>query len=188
MPVPQAPYRVALGEYGGDQSWIIQSRKGLIWQNIPDDLSGLLKTIGSTSILDFSLGSGGRYYVKYLAAGLEKRKLSKYLWREIGQDPNSQLDRLTLGPDGQYWGVRRDVGSCSYFAGAEYCGAFLRRFNAKLNMVDSYDEYDFVALGFEGDWAFGVDGRVEQRGSNLMRNRISIARKSGKGILVRLAP
>lgn len=41
--------------------------------NIPDDLSSLLRTVGAPNLLDFSLGSGGRYYVKYIAEGREKR-------------------------------------------------------------------------------------------------------------------
>lgn len=106
------------------------------------------------------------------------------MWREIGQDPNSQLDRLTLGPNGQHWGVRRDVGSCTSFADVDDCGSFMRRFYPKMDLVDSYDEVDFVALGVDGDWAFAVNGRVEYRGSNLLRNRITEGRRSGKTIMV----
>lgn len=176
-------YRVALGEYGGEDSWIVQSGKGLVWANVPDELSSLLRTIGTRNLLDFSLGSDGRYYVKYLAAGREKRKLSKYMWREIDQDPNTQLDRLTLGPNGQHWGVQNNGGSCVYFADVDDCSSFLRRFSPKVISIESYDEIEFVALGVDRDWAFAVNGRVEYRGSNLLRNRLLAARRSGKKVL-----
>lgn len=107
------------------------------------------------------------------------------MWREIDQDPNTQLDRLTLGPNGQHWGVRSDAGSCVYFADVDDCGSFLRRFYPKIDLIDSYDEIDFVALGVDGDWAFAVNGRVEYRGSNLLRKRIVEGKQSGKTILVR---
>lgn len=107
------------------------------------------------------------------------------MWREIGQGPNSQLDRLTLGSNGQHWGVRRDADGYDHFADVEDCGSFFRRFYPKTYLIDSYDEVDFVALGADGDWAFAVNGRVEYRGGNLLRNRIQAAHRSGKRILVR---
>ncbi|KAG9048911.1 hypothetical protein FS837_011725 [Tulasnella sp. UAMH 9824] len=73
MPVPKTHYRVALGEYGGQHSWVVQSAKGLEWNNIPGDLENLLRTIATHDVLDFSLGSKGRYYVKFLSGGREKR-------------------------------------------------------------------------------------------------------------------
>ncbi|KAG9048912.1 hypothetical protein FS837_011726 [Tulasnella sp. UAMH 9824] len=94
------------------------------------------------------------------------------------------MDRLTLGPNGQHWGVRSDADGCYYFADVDDCGSFFGRFYPKIDLIDSYDEVDFVALGADGDWAYAVNGRVEYRGGNLLRNRIQAARRSGKRILV----
>ncbi|KAG8940328.1 hypothetical protein FRC04_005426 [Tulasnella sp. 424] len=184
MPVPKSHYRVALGDYDDDDSWIIQSKKGLIWMNIPDALSSLLNRVPEEDILDFSLGSEGRFYIRYMDDGQEKRKLSKYLWEEMGQDHTVELDRLTLGPDGQYWGVRVDRdGFSRTFEQVDDSGAFGDRLVSKIDGIDYFGEIEFVALGANGDWAFGVNGRVECRGSNLLRKRITEGRKGGKTIL-----
>ncbi|KAG8954509.1 hypothetical protein FRC04_011837 [Tulasnella sp. 424] len=183
MPVPKTHYRVALGDYDDDHSWVVQSKKGLIWMNIPDALSSLLQRVPEADILDFSLGSEGRFYIRYLDDGQEKRKLSKHLWNEMGQDPNVELDRLTLGPDGQHWGVRVDRdGRCRTFEQVDDHGPFGHRLDSKIDGIDCFDDIEFVALGANGDWAFGVNGRVEYRGSNLLRNRITEGRKAGKTI------
>ncbi|KAG9009378.1 hypothetical protein FRB90_008373 [Tulasnella sp. 427] len=181
MPVPKAHYRVALGELDGDHSWIIQSSKGLTWNNIPDALASLLRRMSTRDILDFSLGSDGRFYIRYNVGGEEKRKLSKYLWDEIDQNPNVDLDRLTLGPDGQHWGVRLDRdGSCRSFERIYESESLSYRLDSKLDDIDSYDELDFLAIGADGDWAFGINGRVESRGGNYLRKQVAEARASGK--------
>lgn len=97
-----------------------------------------------------------------------------------------ELDRLTLGSYGQHWGVCVDQdGGRFTFEQVDYSGAFSHRLDSKFDVVDSFDEIEFVALGEGGDWAFGVNGRVEHRGSNSFRNCVSEGRRSGKIILVR---
>lgn len=111
-------------------------------------------------------------------------ELSKYLWNEIGQDPNTRLDRLTLGPNGQHWGVRDEDDSFCYFASVDQCGSFERKLNTNLQLFH-YHDFDFVALGEDGDWAFSVNGSSEQRCSNSLRKALLCAKRSNKRPLVR---
>lgn len=125
--------------------------------NIPDTLASLLDRVPPENVLDFSLGSAGSYYIRYLVDGQEKRskispakvlrpgaeprfalELSKYLWEEIDQDHNLELDRLTLGPDGQHWGVRVDRdGHRRAFGQVDYSRAFYRHLYTRINDVGS---------------------------------------------------
>lgn len=172
--------------------------------NLHDDLSSLLEGLLPSNVLDFSLGSGGSFYIKYLADGQEKRsevspkvpppcakthfalELSRRLWEEISQNPNVELDRLTLGPRGQHWGVRVDRdGRRRIFERVDRSGAFGRRLGSRIRGVDSFDEINFVTLGARGDWAFGVNGHVDYQGTKLFRKCVTDGQSMGKTILVR---
>ncbi|KAG8988695.1 hypothetical protein FRB90_002599, partial [Tulasnella sp. 427] len=73
MPVPGSHYRVALGEHNGDHSWVIHSAKGIKWQNVPQKLVTVLQGLSVNELIDFDLGTSGRWYVKYYQKGPEKQ-------------------------------------------------------------------------------------------------------------------
>ncbi|KIO27719.1 hypothetical protein M407DRAFT_23033 [Tulasnella calospora MUT 4182] len=183
MPTPKTHYRIALGENNYEHSWIIQSAKGIKWHNIPDELVTLLQDLSVNELLDFSLGLDGRWYVKYRQKGRETHELAPYLWKELGQGSNVKLDRLTLGPYADHWGVRRaEDGSLQPFSSIASADGFTRLLDSETLNDDENSKIDFVSLGFGGDWAFSINGHVEHRCGKPFQNRLADGQKSRKRV------
>lgn len=183
MPTPKTHYRGALGEHNDQHSWIIHSAKGIKWHNIPNELVTLLQKLSVNELLDFALGSGGRWYVRYRQKGPERQALSPNLWVELGQGSNVKLDRLTLGPDADHWGVQRAAGgSFQRFSSVGNRDRFTRLLDSKTENIKSNNQIGFVSLGHSGDWAFRVNGHVEHRCSKPFHNELTGGWKARKRV------
>ncbi|KAG8891874.1 hypothetical protein FRC01_014478, partial [Tulasnella sp. 417] len=142
--------------------------------NIPDELVTLLQKLSVNELLDFSLGSDGRWYVRYRQKGPEKHELSPYLWMDLGQGSNVKLDRLTLGPDAEHWGVHRAAdGSFERFSSVGNRAQFTQELDTKIQNIKSNNQIWFVSLGFSGNWAFSVNGFVRHRCGKPFHNQLA---------------
>ncbi|KAG8997537.1 hypothetical protein FRB90_012490, partial [Tulasnella sp. 427] len=174
MPTPRRHYRIALGEYNGDHSWVINSAKGIKWHHVPNELATLLQSLSANELLDFDLGTGGRWIVKYRKRGLEKQALSAGLLADLRQGANLKLDRLTLGPDSDHWGVRQTAdGSFERFLSVSNSGRFEKLLDSKTPAIKSNNQISFVSLGCNGDWAFSVNGHLEHRCGNPFQKELA---------------
>ncbi|KAG9044297.1 hypothetical protein FS837_008389 [Tulasnella sp. UAMH 9824] len=127
--------------------------------NVPDELVTILQKLSVNELLDFSLGSDGRWYVK-----CRQKELSPYLWMDLGQGSGIKLDRLTLGPDAEHWGVHKAAdGSFQHFSSVGTRDAFTQEFDSKVQNIQTNNQIWFVSLGFKGNWAFSVKGFVRHR-------------------------
>lgn len=157
--------------------------------------------------MDVSLGSAGRYYVKYRQDGIWKRsdsippvvlqrdqltslpELSRGLWAETEQNPDDVLDRLTLGPGTQHWGVMTLCKNDDEYWDrpfADTTALFRDHFRAQKKPGSGYDSVKFVALSDLGDWAFNIDGRVMSSGPRSFREAMKDAKDHGKEVWARL--
>ncbi|KAG8966064.1 hypothetical protein FRC05_002905 [Tulasnella sp. 425] len=183
MPTPATHYRIALGEHSGEHSWIIHSAKGIKWHNIPDELVTLLQKVAIDELLDYSLGSDGRWCVRYRLKGAERHELSPYLWMDLNQGAKVKLDRLTLGPDADHWGVyRASDGSFQTFSSVGTRDKLTRLLGWKTDKIESSNQIGFVALGFAGDWAFSVNGQAKYRCSKPFQKEFSDGLKAQKRV------
>lgn len=121
-------------------------------------------------------------YHRPLAKQYISTELSRGLWSEIEQDPTQLLDRLTLGGDGRYWGVMLTGTREEPFGNIG--GVFSAKFYAAVENFSSYEEVRFVALGCEGDWAFGDGSMTSIRGSASLGNAAKLAHQQNRAILV----
>ncbi|KAG9044298.1 hypothetical protein FS837_008390 [Tulasnella sp. UAMH 9824] len=181
MPTPSTHYRIALGENNGKHSWIIHSAKGIKWRNIPDDLVMLLQKLGIDELLDFSLGSDGRWYVRYRQNGPETYEISPYPLMELGQDSNVELERLALGPGVSHWGVYRTADGL-FQPFSSVTNRFSRLMDPEAEGRECSSQIDFISLGYGGWWAFGVNGRVEYRCGKPFRNILTNGQKAHKRV------
>ncbi|KAG9012303.1 hypothetical protein FRB94_006334 [Tulasnella sp. JGI-2019a] len=167
-----------MGEYDGSPSYIVQSGKGMIWLNIPDPLSSLLDRISDNSILDLSLGSEGRFYIKWKEAGKIRQRLSRGLWQTMDEDPNTPLDRLSLGVDDIFWGV------CS---GGEVIYRLELSFRGQISKaVSDYQirDFGFFSLGAEDTFCYDLAGTIYTRAKDpRLKRKIQAAKKAGKDII-----
>ncbi|KAG8950921.1 hypothetical protein FRC04_006985 [Tulasnella sp. 424] len=86
---------------------------------------------------------------------------------DLNQGSSVKIDRLTLGPDAEHWGVHRVAdGSFQRFSAAGNRDRFTRLLESRTDKIKSNSQIGFVALGFSGDWAFSVNGHIEQSISN----------------------
>ncbi|KAG8982225.1 hypothetical protein FRB90_006948, partial [Tulasnella sp. 427] len=162
MPPPRTPYRISLGEYNGQDSWVIQSAKGIKWHNVPIELIMVLQKLSVNELLDFDLGTSGRWYIKYRQKGPEKLELSAGLETELNQGPGLKLDRLTLGAGTDHWGVRKAAdGSFERFRSVGNRRKLETSLDDKTTAIKSNNQIAFVSLGHNGDWAFSVNWHVE---------------------------
>lgn len=74
------------------------------------------------------------------------------------------------------------------FADVDQSDSFMTRFDFNRGFVSLYDEFDFVSIGGHGDWAFGVNGKVEYRCCYGLGKKIVTARRKievgFRGILI----
>ncbi|KAG8906398.1 hypothetical protein FRB99_006993 [Tulasnella sp. 403] len=173
MPAPPVHYRLSLGDYGRSPSFIVQNSDGINWHNVPQALQSLLSKLSTKSLLDFSLGSAGRWYIKYLSEGAEKQELSYGLWETIKQNPAHTIDRLSLGSNGAFWGVMRipDEGLKEF----SYSAPTLRGLFETAGYYECQslfqDSSKHIALGHNG--AFAVQQRNGMRVNGVRRNLIA---------------
>ncbi|KAG9038590.1 hypothetical protein FRB95_000812 [Tulasnella sp. JGI-2019a] len=178
MPASSVHFRFAIGEYNWNESYVAQSSKGVIWLNVPDDLSNILRRIPCNDILDYSLGSGGKFYIKWKEGGVIQRKLSRGLWQAIDQDPNTSLNRLTLGAENIYWGVCNGA-DMFYLLESSFRGQI-----AKQGSIHSIQNFGFFSLGAEHTFCYNLAGTIYTRAKDTrLKNKIQAAKKSGKAIL-----
>lgn len=112
-------------------------------------------------------------------------ELSPYLWMDLGQGSNVKLDRLTLGPDAEHWGVHRAAdGSFERFSSVGNRDRFTRLLESKTDNIKSNNQIGFVSLGFNGDWAFSVNGHVEYRCGKPFQNELTGGWKVRKRVSV----
>lgn len=122
---------------------------------------------------------------------LHPSELSRNLWAEIGQDHNCILDRLTLGRDGQHWGVMTlhdDDEEERYeepFMNAST--SFEQNIRGQTRLLRNFNAVKFVALGGSGDWAYNVDGKVFYSGPPAFRRAMRQAQDRGRQVLVRVS-
>ncbi|KAG9012304.1 hypothetical protein FRB94_006335 [Tulasnella sp. JGI-2019a] len=178
MPASSVHFRFAIGEYNWNESYVAQSSKGVIWLNVPDDLSNILRRIPCNDILDYSLGSGGKFYIKWKEGGVIQQKLSRGLWQAIDQDPNTSLNRLTLGAENIYWGVCNGA-DMFYLLESSFRGQI-----AKQGSIHSIQNFGFFSLGAEHTFCYNLAGTIYTRAKDTrLKNKIQAAKKSGKAIL-----
>lgn len=104
------------------------------------------------------------------------------MWREIDQSPNVTLDRLSLGFEGQHWGLTILVDG-SEMPFADTYATFSSHFYGNTKRVLSYDKVKFVALGQLGDWAFNVDGKVYYSGPESFKKAMRRAKSAGREVV-----
>ncbi|KIO27725.1 hypothetical protein M407DRAFT_7152 [Tulasnella calospora MUT 4182] len=151
--------------------------------NIPDELVTLLQKLSVDELLDFALGSNGRWYVRYRQKGPDKHELSPYLWMDLGQGSNVKLDRLTLGPDADHWGVHRATdGSFQRFSSVGNRDKFTEGFDSRIANIKSNNQIWFVSFGFNGSWAFSVNGYVQHRCGKPFHNKLAGGWKAQKRV------
>ncbi|KAG8889071.1 hypothetical protein FRB98_005820 [Tulasnella sp. 332] len=179
MPAPYVHFRFAMGEYQGEPSYLVQSAKGLLWLNLPDELCGLLRRLPSGDICDFSLGSSGKFYIKWKEDGTMKRSLSRGLWQAINQNPNTLLDRLSLGAEDTHWGAT--VGGTKSFFLLELS---LRGQIIKAESAHRVQDFRFVSLGADSTYCYNLAGTISTRAKDpRLKAEIKAAKVSGRSIM-----
>lgn len=116
-------------------------------------------------------------------------ELSRNLWAEIGQNHNSILDRLTLGRDGQHWGVMTlyDDDEEEWYDDpfVDASMSFEQNIHGQTRLLRNFNVVKFVALGGFGDWAYSVNGKVFYSGTPSFRRAMRQAQDRGRQVLVR---
>ncbi|KAG9027588.1 hypothetical protein FRB95_007584 [Tulasnella sp. JGI-2019a] len=147
-----------MGEYNKEGSYMAQSAKGVIHHNIPGGLVMLLRGMSHESILDFSLGCSGRYYIKWKdPQGVVKQNGSSGLWRIIDQDPNVELDHLSIGAGDVHWGVRvTGSGNASFHRLEPTASAQI----GMAELISGLSDIRFVSLGAGGTFCYNAAGTI----------------------------
>lgn len=113
------------------------------------------------------------------------QETSPYLWMDLNQGSSVKLDRLTLGPDADHWGVHKDSdGSFQRFSSVGTRYRFTKLIASKTDKIESNNQIAFVALGFNGDWAFSVNGFAEHRCGQPFKNQLLGGWKTRKRVSV----
>ncbi|KAG9036312.1 hypothetical protein FRB95_009234, partial [Tulasnella sp. JGI-2019a] len=124
--------------------------------NIPKDLVTLIRGISHESILDFSLGSSGRYYIKWKdPQGVVKQNVSRGLWEMIRQKPDTILDRLSLGSGNAHWGVTRN-GRTSFCQVERKISETVLEVEAKFGL----SSIPFISLGAVDSFCYQAAGSI----------------------------
>lgn len=112
--------------------------------------------------------------------------MSKGLWRAIERDHQDDLDRLTLGEDGDYWGVVTLYEDEDWYDQPFTWStiSFQEHLRGKTRHLRNFDAVKFVALGTSGDWAFNVDGKVLYSGPASFKKAMKEAKDQGNEVLV----
>lgn len=96
-----------------------------------------------------------------------------------------KLDRLTLGPDTDHWGVYRvSDGSFQTLASVGTRDKLTRLLGWKTGTINTKNKIGFVALGFAGDWAFSVNGQAKYRCSKPFQKEFSDGLEAQKRVSV----
>ncbi|KAG8950922.1 hypothetical protein FRC04_006986 [Tulasnella sp. 424] len=102
---------------------------------------------------------------------------------DLNQGAKVKLDRLTLGPDADHWGVyRASDGSFQTFSSVGTRDKLTRLLGWKTDKIESSNQIGFVALGFAGDWAFSVNGQAKYRCSKPFQKEFSDGLKAQKRV------
>ncbi|KAG8966060.1 hypothetical protein FRC05_002901 [Tulasnella sp. 425] len=110
-------------------------------------------------------------------------ELSPSLWMDLNQGSNVKLDRLTLGPDADHWGVHRATdGSYQRFRSIGTRDRLARLMDSRTDKLKTNNQIGFVALGFNGDWAFSVHGQVEHRCGKPFQNELTSGKQAQKRV------
>lgn len=107
-------------------------------------------------------------------------ELSKGLWDELGLDPNTQLDRMSLGPNADYWAVAQHRSEESQ---SVCCmDPTLRGQLWKLQGQYHFDDFQYVSLGAEGTYAYSVGGKTHTRAMDpALKSELQRAKIRGTG-------
>ncbi|KAG8851992.1 hypothetical protein FRB96_009008 [Tulasnella sp. 330] len=153
--------RFSMGEYQGNPSYLVQSAKGLLWLNLPDELNNLLHHLSSGDVLDFSLGPSGKFYIKWKVGGTVKQ------------------NRLSLGSGETHWGAAAE--SSKSFHQLE---PSLRGQVVKAESKYHVQHFRFVSLGADDTFCFNLAGSISARVKDpRLKVKLQAARKSGRSIL-----
>ncbi|KAG8966062.1 hypothetical protein FRC05_002903 [Tulasnella sp. 425] len=105
---------------------------------------------------------------------------------DLNQGSGVKLDRLTLGPDAEHWGVHRAAdGSFQRFSSVGNRDRFTRLLESETDKIKSNNQIGFVTLGFSGDWAFSVNGHVEHKCGKPFQNELTGGWRARKRVSVR---
>ncbi|KAG8902091.1 hypothetical protein FRB99_004845 [Tulasnella sp. 403] len=105
---PHSAYQVSFGEFNGKPSFMLRSKRGVEWCNVPHALGNICQRPNAYSdILDFSLGTGGRYYIVYMDGKQVKMATSPNLWEELNEDfHGGSIRQIQFGAAGTVWGLK----------------------------------------------------------------------------------
>ncbi|KAG8842610.1 hypothetical protein FRB96_005249 [Tulasnella sp. 330] len=106
---PRSAFQFEFGEYGGEPNYLLRSKKGIDWTNLPPELHALCveKQADHKDILEFTLGPEGKFYIAYMDGNDVRTKSSAGLWTSLNEDfRRGGLKQLELGPEGIFWGLK----------------------------------------------------------------------------------
>ncbi|KAG9021503.1 hypothetical protein FRB95_002033 [Tulasnella sp. JGI-2019a] len=187
---PRTAYQLSFGELNGKPNYLLRSKKGMDWHNLPRDLDAICKRLQqrqkTDDVMDFSLGEDGKYYFVYKDGKNVKMETSTDLWRELNENFHSGgIRQLEFGTRGAIWGVKsyrqyeeqkedytqaRSSNTSSSTSALGYTIVEEPFGRLPESLIDGaedlypglkhYGQTDFVAIGAGGSWVMGVMGRL----------------------------
>ncbi|KAG8944705.1 hypothetical protein FRC04_001604 [Tulasnella sp. 424] len=105
---PRSAYQISFGEYKGEPNFLLRSKKGLAWANLPNALHRVCKGDDmADKVLDFSLGPGGKFYFLWRDGNESKMETSPGLWEDLDVDfQGGSVRQIQFGGEGTVWGIR----------------------------------------------------------------------------------
>ncbi|KAG8990892.1 hypothetical protein FRB95_004589 [Tulasnella sp. JGI-2019a] len=186
---PRSAFQLEFGGYNGEPNYLLRSKRGIDWTNLPPDLHTLCVQLRQKheNILDFALGPEGRYYITYKDGPDVRANASPGLWTELNEDfRKGGLRQLEFGAEGIVWGIKawRDYTRSPHSSmpnlgrtNSAGSGSGVRNFTVMEepfgNVPDSlyqqaqevypnlacYGDVDFVSIGVDGSWVMGILGK-----------------------------
>ncbi|KAG8914940.1 hypothetical protein FRC01_003857, partial [Tulasnella sp. 417] len=104
----RSAYQISFGEYRGEPNFLLRSKKGLAWANLPSALHRICKGDDmADNVLDFSLGPQGQFYLLWREGNESKMETSPGLWADLDVDfQGGSVRQIQFGGEGTVWGIR----------------------------------------------------------------------------------
>ncbi|PWW73606.1 hypothetical protein C7212DRAFT_216424 [Tuber magnatum] len=167
------PFEFSLGSFRGQSSYLMRSRRGLSWNNLPPSLTALVRLPGiSATVVNFSLGSHGRYWFQYNGEnGQVVAETSQNLWPYLRHNPNSGLEitRLEFSQERTFWGTNdwvENEQSCQsiFFNGLPQGLVDQITELDNTGQLVSYGDIGILALGCGNSWVLEWKGWIWSEG------------------------
>jgi hypothetical protein len=218
---PRSGYQISFGEYKGKPNYLLKSKLGMDWDNLPEHLGSLCTRIRQASdehnVLDFSLGTEGRFYFVHNTGREVNIETSRGLWQEIDEDFHSGgIRQLEFGAAGTFWGIKfyrkydkpqsrlsrflcqpsppssSELGyTVAEVPFGRIPGSLISKAQELYPHLKHYGQVDLIAVGNHGGWCMGVMGRLffwEGLQANVVRMVMGAWKNGGKIMNIELSP